>query len=74
MADGHIRIRKLQAFREMTFPDLTFEMRQVALTPAQVKEYGLPSSPLKAELRKDGRRKEQRADGWLAAVRLDRPR
>ena len=39
--------RKLQALRDQRFPDLDVQVQPVALTPAQVKEYGLPSTPLK---------------------------
>jgi hypothetical protein len=52
--------RKLQAFRDLSYPDLSFEVRPVALTPAQVREYGLPSTPLKAT--------ERRADAWTKAM------
>lgn len=48
--------RKLQAFKAGLFPTLEFEVRRVALTPDQVREYGLPSSPLKVS--------ERRADPW----------
>jgi len=39
--------RKLQAFRDLLFPDLRFEVVPVALTVEQVSELGLPSTPLK---------------------------
>jgi len=52
--------RKLQALKELTFGDLEFEVRRVALTPDQVGEYGLPSTPLKDT--------ELRADRWQAAM------
>ncbi len=39
---------------------LEFEVRRVALTPSQVREYGLPSTPLKET--------ERRADAWRAAM------
>lgn len=52
--------RKLQALKTGLFPDLDFEVRRVALTPAQVREYGLPSTPLKET--------ERRADRWKAAT------
>lgn len=52
--------RKLQAFRAGLFPELKFEVRRVALDPDQVREYGLPSTPLKA--------KELRAGPWRAAT------
>ncbi len=39
--------RKLQAFKTAHLPELSFEVRQVALTPDQVREYDLPITPLK---------------------------
>jgi hypothetical protein len=51
--------RKLQAFKAQLFPALAFEVRPVALTPDQVREYDLPSAPLKDT--------EKRADRWQAA-------
>ena len=48
--------RKLQALEDRCFPELEFEVRRVALTPDQVREYGLPSTPLKET--------EKRADRW----------
>jgi hypothetical protein len=52
--------RKLQALKVLLpgMPD--FETRRAALTPAQVGEYGLPSTPLKET--------ELRADKWRAAM------
>lgn len=52
--------RKLQAFKAAEFPELEFEVHRVALTPGQVHEYGLPSTPLKDT--------EKRADRWQAAM------
>ncbi len=52
--------RKLQAFKALAFPDLAFRVVRVALTPDHVREYGLPSTPLKAT--------EKRADRWTAAM------
>lgn len=52
--------RKLQALRDLEFGDLNFEVHRVALTPDQVREYGLPSTPLKAS--------EKRADDWTRAM------
>jgi hypothetical protein len=52
--------RKLQAFEALEFPGLEFEVHRVALTPDQVREHGLPSTPLKVT--------ERRADHWLAAM------
>ena len=40
--------RKLQAFHDLFFPDLRFEVVPVALTADQVKAENLPSTPLKA--------------------------
>jgi hypothetical protein len=51
--------RKLQAFRDLLFPNLRFEIVPVALTPLQVRRHGLPEEPLK-----EG---ERRADRWEAA-------
>ncbi len=52
--------RKLQALRALDFPGLEFEVWPVALTPDQVREYGLPSTPLK--------KTEPRADRWQEAM------
>ena len=51
--------RKLQALRDLSFPQLDFECRSVALTYDQVRDLGLPSTPLKAT--------EKRGDKWRAA-------
>jgi len=55
--------RKLQALKVLLpgLPD--FETHRAALTPAQVREYGLPSSPLKET--------EQRASKWRAAYGIE---
>ena len=55
--------RKLQALRVLHFPELDFEVRRVALTPPQVRAYGLPSTPLKAT--------EKRADRWQQAMGVE---
>jgi hypothetical protein len=55
--------RKLQAFRDLLFPKLRFEVVPVALTPEQVRQIGLPSSPLK-----EG---EKRADRWVEAFGIE---
>src|SRR5262249_26839873 len=39
--------RKLQAFRDYRFPELKFEIGPITLTVEQVRELGLPSTPLK---------------------------
>ena len=57
--------RKLQAFREL-LGGFEFEVHRVALTPDQVGEYGLPSTPLKAG--------EKRADLALQPQDLRRDR
>jgi hypothetical protein len=51
--------RKLQALKVVHFPDLEFEVHRAALTPEQVRQFNLPSTPLKPE--------EKRADKWRAA-------
>jgi hypothetical protein len=55
--------RKLQAFRDLFFPDLEFEVVPIALTPSQVRELGLPETPLKEE--------EKRASRWREAFGVD---
>jgi hypothetical protein len=55
--------RKLQAFKALHFAELQFEVRRVALTPDQVQEHGLPSTPLKAT--------EKRGDAWRAAMGVE---
>lgn len=52
--------RKLQALNTLSYPALEFQVHRVALTPTQVREYGLPSTPLKDT--------ERRADKWSAAT------
>jgi hypothetical protein len=52
--------RKLQALRAIEFPGLEFEVWPIALTPDQVREHGLPSTPLKQT--------EPRADRWQEAM------
>jgi len=52
--------RKLQAFKAGLFPGLEFEVHRVALRPDQVREYALPSTPL--------RDTEKRADRWQQAM------
>ena len=51
--------RKLQALKVFRFAGLHFQVYRAALTPAQVGEYGLPSTPLKET--------EKRGDAWRAA-------
>ena len=55
--------RKFQAFKSLQFHELEFELRRVALTPDQVREYGLPSTPLKET--------EKRADRWKEAMGVE---
>lgn len=55
--------RKLQAFKASLFPELDFEVRRVGLIPDQVREYGLPSTPLKDT--------ERRADRWTEAMGVE---
>jgi hypothetical protein len=51
--------RKLQALRDVFFPNLRFEVVEAALTVERVRELGLPSTPLKAT--------ELRANRWREA-------
>ncbi|TVR05826.1 MAG: hypothetical protein EA385_17275 [Salinarimonadaceae bacterium] len=55
--------RKLQALRDLHFPSLEFEVVPVALTVSQVRELGLPSTPLKET--------ERRADRWRDAFGIE---
>ena len=55
--------RKLQALRDLLFPDLRFEVVPVALNPEQVAALGLPSTPLKET--------EKRADRWREAFGIE---
>jgi hypothetical protein len=51
--------RKLQGLKAIEFDELDFQIYRVALTPDQVREYDLPSTPL--------RDTERRADKWMAS-------
>jgi hypothetical protein len=55
--------RKLQAFHDLLFPELRFEVVPVALTVDQVRELGLPSTPLKET--------EKSADRWRQAFGIE---
>jgi hypothetical protein len=55
--------RKLQALRDLLFPELRFELVPVALDPDQVFRLGLPSTPLKET--------EKRADRWREAFGVE---
>jgi hypothetical protein len=55
--------RKLQAFRDYRFPKLKFEIVPIALTVEQVRELGLPSTPLKET--------EKRASRWKQAFGVE---
>jgi hypothetical protein len=55
--------RKLQAFRDLLYPKLRFEVVPVALTVEQVSELGLPSTPLKET--------ERRASRWREAFGVE---
>jgi hypothetical protein len=54
---------KLSAHKVREFPDLEFQVHRAALTPDQVRQYGLPSTPLKAT--------ELRADAWYRAMGVE---
>jgi hypothetical protein len=55
--------RKLQAFKDLLFPKFKFEVVPVALTVEQVRELGLPSTPLKET--------EARASRWRETFGVD---
>ena len=55
--------RKLQALRNLCFPELEFEVVPVAFTVQQVRDMGLPSTPLKET--------EKRADKWREAFGIE---
>jgi hypothetical protein len=55
--------RKLSALQMTHFPDLEWQIWPVALTPDQVREHNLPSSPLKPN--------EKRADRWRQAYGVE---
>jgi hypothetical protein len=55
--------RKLQALRDLLFTNLQFEVVPVALTVEQVRDLGLPSTPLKET--------EKRADRWRNAFGVE---
>ena len=55
--------RKLQAFRDLLFPHLRFDVAPIALLTEQVRELGLPSTPLKET--------EKRADRWRGAFGVE---
>jgi hypothetical protein len=53
--------RKLQALRDLLYPELQIEVHPVALTLEQVRRFRLPSTPLKDS--------ELRADRWRSVMR-----
>ena len=55
--------RKLQALRDLCFPEFKFEVVPVALTVQQVRDLNLPSTPLKET--------EKRADRWREAFGIE---
>jgi hypothetical protein len=55
--------RKLQAFKTLHFPELEFQCHRAALTPDQVRRYGLPISPVKES--------DKRGDFWKAAMGVE---
>jgi hypothetical protein len=55
--------RKLQALRDLLFPNLRFEVVSTALTVDQVRNLTLPSTPLKET--------EKRADRWREAFGIE---
>jgi hypothetical protein len=55
--------RKLQGLKVIEFQQLDFQVNRVGLIPHQVREYGLPSTPLKDT--------ELRADKWFEAFGVE---
>ena len=55
--------RKLQAFTELDFPDLQWEVHRAALTPEHVRTMDLPSTPMKET--------ERRAGKWFKRFSLE---
>jgi hypothetical protein len=55
--------RKLRAFKDLLFPGVEYQLLPVALTVDQVREFGLPSTPLKPS--------ERRGDRWRAAYGVE---
>ena len=55
--------RKLQAFRDLLFPNLKFEVVPIAVTPDHVREYDLPEEPVKPG--------DPRAKAWKEAFGVD---
>jgi hypothetical protein len=62
-SDRSAEVARLQALRDLLFPNLRFEVVPVALTVDQVRELGLPSTPLKET--------EKRADRWRQAFGIE---
>ena len=54
--------RKLQALKDLLFPELKFELRHIGLTGDQARDLGLPSTPLKETER--GKDKWRGSMGW----------
>jgi hypothetical protein len=50
--------RKLQAFHDLFFPSLRWELVHAAVTPEQVREFDLPETPLKEDEKRAARWKE----------------
>src|SRR5262249_20665651 len=55
--------RKLQAFKDLLFPNLEFEMVPIAVMPDQVRDYDLPEEPLKSS--------DRRAEAWKEEFGVD---
>jgi hypothetical protein len=70
---GRSVARKLQAFKALQFPELEFELRPVALTPDQVKEHGLPSTPFvtKAKTTNALKAAETKRRRWVDAFGIE---
>jgi hypothetical protein len=56
---------KLRALRDLSYPDLSFDVHAIGLTPDQVKQFVQRGTPLPQTPLKDS---EKRADKWVAAT------
>jgi hypothetical protein len=63
--------RKLQAFKVLEFPELTFQLCAVALTPDQVREHHLPVTPLKPNERTEDRDRKWRDATGVEQTEID---
>ncbi len=62
---------KLRAFKASLYPGLEFRQYRTTLTPAQVREYGLPVTPLKRAKKDPSKYADKRAESWMAAMGVE---